>query len=51
MSKFEDFLQEISPLPLEIRRSLLLMRQLDLKKDGKPNTGKFIFLFRARECE
>jgi hypothetical protein len=40
MSKvFEDFLQEISPLPLEIRRSLLLMRQLDLKKDGKSHTS------------
>jgi hypothetical protein len=34
MSKFEEFLQEISPLPLEIRRSLLLMKQLDTKKDG-----------------
>ena len=35
MSKFEEFLNEISPLPQEIRRSLILMRQLDIKKDGK----------------
>ena len=34
-SKFEDFLQELNPLPNEIRRSLLLMRQLDQKKEGK----------------
>ena len=34
MSKFEEFLQRISSLPLEIRRSLILMRQLDVKKDG-----------------
>ena len=33
-SKFEDFLQELNPLPVEIRRSLQLMRQLDQKKDG-----------------
>lgn len=39
MSKFEEFLQEISPLPLEIRRSLILMRQLDSKKDELSNTN------------
>ena len=35
MSKFEEFLQEINILPVEIRRALVLMRQLDVKKDGK----------------
>lgn len=34
MSKFEEFLDEISTLPIEIRRSLVLMRELDTKKDG-----------------
>ena len=34
MSKFEEFLQEINTLPQEIRKSLILMRQLDVKKDG-----------------
>ena len=38
MSKFEEFLSEISPLPQEIRRSLVLMRQLDIKKDGKQSS-------------
>lgn len=38
MSKFEEFLQEINTLPIEIRRSLILMRQLDVRKDGKSNT-------------
>jgi hypothetical protein len=36
MSKFEEFLEEINTLPIEIRRSLVLMRELDIKKDGKP---------------
>ena len=35
MSKFEEFLEEINTLPLEVRRSLVLMRELDTKKDGK----------------
>ena len=34
MSKFEEFLEEINTLPIEIRRSLVLMRELDIKKDG-----------------
>lgn len=34
MSKFEEFLDEINTLPIEIRRSLVLMRELDTKKDG-----------------
>ncbi len=34
-SKFEDFLDELDQLPADIKRSLTLMRQLDLKKDGK----------------
>ena len=36
-SKFEEFLLELNPLPQEIRRGLQLMRQLDLKKEGKQN--------------
>lgn len=34
MSKFEQFLEEINALPVEISRSLVLMRELDFKKDG-----------------
>eukprot|EP00347_Sterkiella_histriomuscorum_P020736 403336671 len=37
MSKFEEFLQELSYLPTEIKRSLVLMRQLDVKKDELQN--------------
>jgi len=37
MSKFEEFLDEINTLPIEIRRSLVLMRELDSKKDGTNN--------------
>ena len=37
MSKFEEFLEDINTLPIELRRSLVLMRELDTKKDGMCN--------------
>ena len=45
MSKFEEFLDEINTLPIEIRRSLVLMRELDSKKDGTNNEIIFINSF------
>ncbi|CDW80641.1 chromatin remodeling contains zinc finger [Stylonychia lemnae] len=42
MSKFEEFLQEIHSLPIDIRRCLVLMRQLDFKKEQLQNTNNRI---------
>ena len=50
MSKFEEFLEEINTLPIELRRSLVLMRELDTKKDGKLLSQSFKCVLNMSVC-